>query len=48
MLSLMADDGVVLDVWDVITYLLAKVDRDKWRRVVAERMVGQRYGMTAG
>ncbi len=38
-------DGVVLDVRDVIAYVLLKVDRDKWRWVVADRLVAQRYGM---
>lgn len=41
-------DGVVLEVRGMISYLLPKVDRNKWRRVVAERMVAQRYGVAAG
>jgi hypothetical protein len=45
-LSLTDDDGVVLEVRDVISYLLPKVDRAKWRRVVADRMVAQRYGVS--
>ena len=44
----LADDGVVLEVRDVIAYLLPKVVRDRWRRVVADRMVAQRYGVTVG
>jgi hypothetical protein len=47
-ISLTDDDGVVLEVREVIAYLLPKVDKDKWRRVVADRMVAQRYGLTAG
>ncbi len=43
-ISLTDDDGVVLEVRDVISYLLPKVDREKWRRVVADRMVAQWYG----
>jgi len=32
-ISLTGDDGVVLDVRDVISYLLTRVDRGKWRRM---------------
>ena len=45
-ISLTGDDGVVLEVRDMISYLLTKVDRDTWRRVVADWMVAQRYGVT--
>lgn len=44
-ISLTDDDGVVLEVRDVIAYLLPKVDRDRWRRVVSDPMVAQRYGL---
>ncbi len=42
-ISLTDDGGVVPEVRDVIAYLLPEVDRDKWRRVVGERIVAQRY-----